>query len=52
MGLDLTVMASHFRKRRGELLPTATLRFDRDAAIFSQLAPKPPRASPTRSPMG
>ena len=39
MGLDLTVMASHFRERRGEMLPTATLRFDRDTAIFSQLAP-------------
>lgn len=39
MGLDLTVLASNFRERRGEMLPTATLRFDRDTAIFSQLAP-------------
>jgi hypothetical protein len=38
MGLDLTVMASHFRDRRGEILPTATLRFDRDDRLFSQLA--------------
>ena len=38
MGVDLKVMASHFRERRGELLPTATLRFDRDAALFAQLA--------------
>src|SRR5262249_46544338 len=30
MGLDLKVMASHFRERRGEVLSTATLRFDRD----------------------
>lgn len=38
MGLDLKVMASHFRERRGEFLPTATLRFDRDAGLFAQLA--------------
>lgn len=38
MALDLTVMASHFRDRRGEMLPTATLRFDRDTALFAQLA--------------
>lgn len=38
MGVDLRVMASHFRERRGELLPTATLRFDRDASLFAQLA--------------
>jgi hypothetical protein len=38
MGVDLTVMASHFRERHGELLPTAVLRFDRDAALFGQLA--------------
>jgi hypothetical protein len=37
MGLDLTVMASHFRHRRGEMLPTAMLRFDRDDRLFSQL---------------
>jgi hypothetical protein len=38
MGLDLTVLASHFRERRGELLPSAVLRLDRDAALFAQLA--------------
>lgn len=37
MGVDLKVMASHFRERRGELLPTAVLRFDRDDGLFSQL---------------
>lgn len=39
MGLDLKVIASHFRERRGELLSTAMLRFDRDAVLFSQLTP-------------
>jgi hypothetical protein len=39
MGVDLKVMASHFRERRGEFLATATLRFDRDAGLFAQLAP-------------
>ena len=38
MGIDLKVMASHFRERRGELLPTATVRFERDSALFSRLA--------------
>ena len=38
MGLDLTVMTSHFRDRRGEMLPTAALRFDRDERLFAQLA--------------
>ena len=37
MGLDLTAVASNFRERRGELLPTATLRFDRDSGLFEQL---------------
>lgn len=37
MGIDLKVMASCFRERRDEFLPTATLRFDRDDGIFSQL---------------
>lgn len=39
MGLDLKVMASHFRERRDEFLPTAVLRFDRDDVLFAQLAP-------------
>ncbi len=37
MGIDLEVMASHFRERRGEMLPTAKLRFDRDSGLFAQL---------------
>jgi hypothetical protein len=37
MGIDLEVMASHFRERRGEMLSTAKLRFDRDARLFAQL---------------
>ncbi len=39
MGMDLQVLASHFRELRGELLPTAALRFDRDAELFAQLMP-------------
>src|SRR4051812_46517473 len=38
MGVDLKVLASHFRERRGEFLATATLRMDRDEALFAQLA--------------
>src|SRR5688572_5358123 len=38
MGIDLQVMASSFRERRGELLPTATLRFDRDTRLFALLS--------------
>ena len=37
MGIDLKVMATFFRERQDEFLPTATLRFDRDSGIFSQL---------------
>jgi hypothetical protein len=37
MGVDLEVLASHFRERRGELLPTATMRFDRDPRLLGQL---------------
>jgi hypothetical protein len=40
MGIDLEVMASRFRERRGEFLPTATLRFDRDGRLFGQLGPQ------------
>jgi len=39
MGIDLKVLASHFRERRDEFLPTATLRFERDRRLFAQLAP-------------
>ncbi len=38
MGIDLQVMASYFRERRGELLPTATLRFERDPELFSKFS--------------
>jgi hypothetical protein len=38
MGVNLKVLASHFRERRGEFLATASLRLDRDAALLSQLA--------------
>ena len=38
MGVGLKVMASHFHERQGEFLPTAILRFDRDTALFGQLA--------------
>jgi hypothetical protein len=40
MGIDLEVMASHFRERRGEFLPTATLRLDRDPRLLGQLDPQ------------
>lgn len=40
MGLDLEVLATHFRERGGEFLPTARLRFDRDDRLFSQLSPQ------------
>jgi hypothetical protein len=39
MGIDLKVMATSFRERRGEYLPTATLRFERDPRLLAQLAP-------------
>jgi hypothetical protein len=38
MGIDLKAMASFFREKRGEVLPTATLRFERDSALFAGLA--------------
>lgn len=38
MGIDLKVMASSFRERRGELLATATLRFERDPILFGRLS--------------
>jgi hypothetical protein len=38
MGLDLKVLASNFRER-GELLATASLRFDRDARLLADLHP-------------
>lgn len=39
MGVDLKVLASNFREHRGEFLPTATLRFERDPRLFARLAP-------------
>ena len=38
MGVDLKALATHFRERRGEFLPSAILRFDRDAGLFAQFA--------------
>src|SRR5689334_15649782 len=37
MGIDLKIFASYFRERRGENLATASLRFDRDQRLLSQL---------------
>ena len=37
MGVDLKVLASHFREHRGEFLATANLRLDRDEALLAQL---------------
>src|SRR5229473_1705784 len=39
MGIDLQVLASNFRERDGELLATASLRFDRDRRLLAQLGP-------------
>jgi hypothetical protein len=38
MGIDLEVLTSNFRERRGELLATAKLRFDRDRRLLAQLS--------------
>ena len=35
MGIDLKILASNFRERRGELLSTASLRADRDPRLLS-----------------
>jgi hypothetical protein len=37
VGIDLKVMASYFRERATEFLPTATVRFERDIGLFAQL---------------
>jgi hypothetical protein len=39
MGIDLKVMASHFRERQGECLASASLRFERDSRLLAQLTP-------------
>lgn len=38
MGVDLNVLATSFRDHRGEFLPAATLRFERNPALFARLA--------------
>lgn len=38
MGIDLKVLATHFREHRGEFLATATLRLERDSGLLAQLA--------------
>ena len=38
MGIDLKILASNFRERRGELLSTASLRLDRDPRLQSLLS--------------
>lgn len=38
MGIDLVALASNFRERRGEILPTASIRFDRDRRVLSLLS--------------
>jgi hypothetical protein len=38
MGIDLQVLASNFRERRSEFLATASLRFDRDQRLLTQLS--------------
>src|SRR5438128_745371 len=38
MGIDLKILASHFREHRGEFLATATIRLDRDSRLLSLLS--------------
>src|SRR5687767_5990484 len=38
MGLDLKILASHFREHRGEMLATASIRLDRDPRLLALLA--------------
>ena len=38
MGIDLKLLASNLRERRGELLSTASLRLDREAQLLSLLS--------------
>ena len=35
MGIDLKMLASNFRERRGEVLSTASIRLDRDPRLLS-----------------
>lgn len=35
MGIDLKILASNFRERRGEVLSTAAIRLDRDPRLLS-----------------
>src|SRR5437868_1381468 len=38
MGIDLKILASHFREHRGEFLATASIRLDRDPRLLSLLS--------------
>jgi hypothetical protein len=38
MGIDLRLLASIFRERRGEFLPTASLRLDRTPQLLAQFS--------------
>ena len=38
MGIDLKILASNFRERRGEILSTASVRIDRDPRLLSLLS--------------
>ncbi|HZZ80580.1 MAG TPA: hypothetical protein VFE62_18900 [Gemmataceae bacterium] len=38
MGIDLTILASSFRERRGEVLTNASIRLDRDQRLLSLLS--------------
>ena len=35
MGIDLKILASNFRERRGEFLATATIRLERDSTLLA-----------------
>lgn len=38
MGIDLKILASNFREKRGQLLSTASVRLDRDHRLLSLLS--------------
>ncbi len=38
MGIDLKILATHFRERRGEFLATASIRLDLDARLLALLS--------------
>ena len=39
MGIDLRALASNFREHGRELLPTASVRFDRDSRLLAAFSP-------------